>query len=149
MSNTPEGFSTLTPAIISTDARAVIEGYKEALGAEMPCEAMVCAQTDKIAHAILKIGEATMFIADECPELGMNVTGHQHFYLYVENADNAFNKAKNAGWDVASKPEDMFWGDRIGTLKDKNGNTWKLAQKIRDVSPEEMAEAMKKMSEAV
>ena len=78
----------------------------------------------------------------------MDVTGHQEFYLYVENADSVFEKAKDAGWDVVSKPEDMFWGDRIGSVKDVDGNTWKLAQKVRDVSPEEMDEAMKAMASA-
>lgn len=148
MSNTPEGYSTLTPVIISKDARATIEDYKNALSAEMFCEPMVCSKTEKIANAALKVGKATLFVADECPELGMDVTGHQQFYLYVENVDNMFNKAKNVGWNVANNPVDMFWGDRIATVRDGNGNTWKLAQKVRDVSPEEMSEAMKKMSEA-
>jgi len=147
MTNTPEGFSTLTPVIISKDARATIEDYKNALGAEV-CGIMDCPKTGKVVHGGLKIGGATLFVSDEFPEMGMPATGQQQFYLYVENADNAFNKAKDAGWVVANDPEDMFWGDRIGTLKDKNGNTWKLAQKVRDVSPEEMEEAMKKMGEA-
>jgi len=148
MTTTPEGFSTLTPGIISKDAMAIIEDYKNALGAETGCEVMKCPKTGKIAHAGLKIGDATLFISDEFPEMGKTATGRQEFYLYVENADNAFNKAKSAGWEVANDPEDMFWGDRIGTLKDKNGNTWQLAQKVRDVSPEEMEETMKKMGEA-
>ena len=148
MTITPEGFSTLTPVIISKDALATIEDYKTALGAETGCEVMKCPKTGKVAHAGLKIGDATLFVSDEFPEMGMPATGVQQFYLYVENADNAFNKAKSAGWEVASDLEDMFWGDRIGTLKDKSGNTWKLAQKVRDVSPEEMEEAMKKMGEA-
>ena len=145
MTKTPEGFSTLTSVIISKDAMATIEDYKNAIGAEIGCEVMKCPQTGKVAHAGLKIGNSTLFVSDEFPEMGMSATGRQEFYLYVENADNAFAKAKSAGWEAANDPEDMFWGDRIGTLKDKSGNTWKLAQKVRDVSPEEAEEAMKKM----
>jgi PhnB protein len=144
----PEGFSTLTPVRVSKDAQATIEDYKKALGAEISCEAMICPKTGKIAHVGLKIGDATLLLSDEFPEMDMPATGLQQFYLYVENADNAFNQAKSAGWEVLSEIEDMFWGDRTGALKDKSGNTWKLAQKIRDVSPEEMEEVKKKMAEA-
>jgi hypothetical protein len=39
----------------------------------------------------------------------------------------------------------MFWGDRVSKLTDENGNTWSLAQKVRDVSPEEIDSAVKQM----
>ncbi len=148
MSNTPEEYSTLSPVIISKNAEATIEAYKDILGAEINCGIMLCPKTGKVGHAGLKIGDSTIFISDAFPEEGIEITGRQEFYLYVENADNAFNKAKNAGWSVVKDPEDMFWGDRIGAVNDLDGNTWKLAQKVRDVSPEEMEEAMKKMGEA-
>jgi PhnB protein len=38
---------------------------------------------------------------------------------------------------------DMFWGDRYGRLRDPFGQSWALAQHVRDVPPEEMAEAAK------
>ena len=143
----PEEFSTLTSTIIAKDAQATIDAYENALGAEI-CGVMKCPQTGKVAHACLKIGESSLFVSDEFPEMNVNATGRQEFYLYVDNADNAFNKAKNAGFTAAGDPEDMFWGDRVGTLQDPNGNSWKLAQKVRDVSPEEMEEMMKNMPSA-
>lgn len=148
MTNTPEDYSTLSPVIISKNAQATIDSYKDILGAEVNCGIMMCPITGKVGHAGLKIGSSTIFVSDEFPEEGKEATGRQEFYLYVENADNAFAKAKNAGWSVINDPEDMFWGDRIGVVKDVDGNTWTLAQKVRDVSPEEMEEAMKKMGEA-
>ncbi len=148
MTSIPEDYSALSPIIISKNAQATIDGYKNILGAEEHCGIMLCPKTGKVGHAGLKIGSSTIFVSDAFPEEGKDITGRQEFYLYVENADNAFAKAKNAGWGVVSDPEDMFWGDRIGAVKDGDGNTWKLAQKVRDVSPEEMEEAMKKMGEA-
>ena len=38
---------------------------------------------------------------------------------------------------------DMFWGDRMGTVTDKWGNEWSLAQHIKDMTPEEMEKAKK------
>jgi PhnB protein len=39
--------------------------------------------------------------------------------------------------------EDQFWGDRYGVLRDPFGHHWSLGQPVREVSPEEIAEAMK------
>ena len=147
MANTPECMSTLTSALIVKNAQATIDSYQQALGAEV-AGLMNCPQTGKVIHAGLKYGESTLFVSDEFPEMGMNATGRQQFYLYVEKADAAFEKAKRSGWKTIQAPEDMFWGDRVGTLEDDNGNTWKLAQRVREVSPKEMQEAMKKMAAA-
>ncbi len=40
----------------------------------------------------------------------------------------------------------MFWGDRMGTLTDPFNIEWIIAEHVRDVSPEEINEAMKKMA---
>ena len=41
-----------------------------------------------------------------------------------------------------------FWGHRVGTLKDRDGNTWSLGQQVRDVSSEELEEAIRKPTQA-
>lgn len=147
MSYTREGYSTLTPVIITKDARATMEGYQNALGIEVR-ETMDCPQSGNLMHACLKIGNSTIFLGQEAPIQGFSLTERQELYLYVENSENALKKAVKAGWEELSKPEDMFWGDRIASVKDIDGNTWKLVQAIRDVSPEEIEEAMKAMSAA-
>jgi uncharacterized glyoxalase superfamily protein PhnB len=38
-------------------------------------------------------------------------------------------------------PEDMFWGDRYGSVTDPFGHTWSFATHIKDMTPEEMQEA--------
>ena len=43
---------------------------------------------------------------------------------------------------------DQFWGDRYGKLEDPFGHHWSVATHIRDVTPQEMQEAMKQMSKA-
>lgn len=57
------------------------------------------------------------------------------------------DRAVDAGWEGLSEPEDMFWGDRIANVRDIDGNTWKLVQAVRDVSPEEIEEALKTMDQ--
>lgn len=145
MSYTREGYSTLTPVIITKDARATMEGYQNALGIEVR-ETMDCPQSGNLMHACLKIGNSTIFLGQEAPIQGFALTERQELYLYVENSEDALKKAVEAGWEEISKPEDMFWGDRISSVKDIDGNTWKLVQAVRDVSPEEIEEAIKSMS---
>ena len=139
-------FSTLTSVLIVDGAQATIDSYVQALGAEV-MGVMNCPQSNKVIHAGLKFGESTLFISDTFPEMDLKPTGRQQFYLYVDNADSAFGKAKSAGFTGIEEPQDTFWGDRVGTLSDANGNTWKLGHKVRDVSPEEMMKAIQQMGE--
>jgi uncharacterized glyoxalase superfamily protein PhnB len=37
---------------------------------------------------------------------------------------------------------DMFWGDRYGKLEDPFGHHWSVGTHVRDVSMEEMQQAM-------
>jgi PhnB protein len=41
---------------------------------------------------------------------------------------------------------DMFWGDRYGTFEDPFGHHWSVATHIRDVSREELPDAMRNSS---
>ncbi len=147
MAKKPDQYSTLTSALFVDNAKETIELYKKALGAEV-CGVMNCPSSGKIIHAGLKIGESTLFISDANEQMGMPATGRQQFYVYVEDADSAFEKAKAAGFKAVEAPQDMFWGDRVGALTDANGNTWKLGHHVRDVPPEEMMQAIKQMAEA-
>jgi PhnB protein len=90
-------------------------------------------------------------LVDEMPEWGAlgpkslkgsPVTVH----LYVENADATIERAVKAGAKVTMPLADQFWGDRYGKLEDPFGHHWSVATHVRDVSTEEMQQAMKKMA---
>ena len=55
--------------------------------------------------------------------------------------------AVEAGAEVVMPVQDCFWGDRYGILKDPFGHRWSVATHPRDVTPEEMRQAMAKMSQ--
>ena len=140
----PEGFHTITPVLILKDASKAIETYKKAFGAtEM--HMMKCPDSGKIMHACLKIGSSMVFMCDENPQCSASAQGVS-FYMYMPKVDEAFEKAKKAGFKEESAPEDMFWGDRTGTLMDSFGNRWTIASHVRDVSPEEIQKAAKDMA---
>ena len=58
--------------------------------------------------------------------------------LYVEDADATYQRALEAGGTSILEPQDMFYGDRHGGVKDPSGNSWWIATHIEDVSAEEL-----------
>lgn len=145
----PEGFHTLTPAIVVREAAKAIEFYKTAFGAEEI--ARLDGPGGTVAHAELRIGNSMLMLSDECPEFGAQ--GPEAFggspvslCLYVEDCDAVFNRAVEAGATVKKPLEDQFWGDRYGQVADPFGHTWSVLTHIKDVSADEMKQAMAAMS---
>ncbi len=52
-----------------------------------------------------------------------------------------FNRAVKAGATVTMPIDNMFWGDRYGSVRDPFGYQWSIATHIQDVSPEEIRQA--------
>ncbi|HYR95910.1 MAG TPA: VOC family protein [Candidatus Binatus sp.] len=137
----PDGQHPLTPYLCVRDASRAIEFYTKAFGAT---ESMRIAQPDgKIGHAELRIGDATIMLADEFPDFdvvspqslgGSPVTLH----LYVADVDAFARRAVSAGAKLLRPVEDQFYGDRVGRLADPFGHVWMVATHQEDVSPEEM-----------
>ena len=68
-----------------------------------------------------------------------------YILLYVENVDDVFQRAVDAGATVERAVQNQFYGDRSGTLRDPFGHRWTISTHIEDVSPEEMQRRMEKM----
>ena len=65
------------------------------------------------------------------------------FYIYLENVDEAFQRALEAGAETRMPVQNMFWGDRVGTVQDPFGYSWSLATHIKDPTPQELEEGAK------
>ena len=132
------------PQIITKNADKAIEHYKKAFGAVEQYR-MMCPITHVLAHASIKIGETEFFLAEERPEAGCMGATNQSFFMYVPDVDATLKQSVAAGLKQEKPAEDQFWGDRMGVVKDPYGIQWMIATHVRDVSPQEMEEAMKKM----
>lgn len=143
MAGIPEGFNTITPTLIVNGAAKAIDLYVKAFGATEDYR-MMLPGSDKIVHACINVGNSKLFLCDVIP--GMCPTPSvSNFYLYFADADAAFKKATQAGLTETVPMSDMFWGDRMGAVKDAFGVAWTIASHVRDVSPAEMEEGAKKM----
>jgi uncharacterized glyoxalase superfamily protein PhnB len=143
----PDGMHTATPHLVCAGAADAIEFYKKAFGAQE--EARLPGPDGKIMHAMIRIGDSAVMLVDEMPEWGSfgpralkgsPVTIH----LYVEDVDAVVSRAVKAGAKITLPVADMFWGDRYGRLEDPFGHHWSIGTHIRDVSMEEMKQAMQK-----
>jgi len=144
----PDDMHTITPHLICAGAADAIDFYKKAFNA---VEAgRLPGPNGKLMHAMIRIEGSPVMLVDEMPEWcaqgpktlkGSSVTIH----IYVADADAVFNRAIAAGATVIMPLADMFWGDRYGKLEDPFGHHWSVATHIRDVTPEEMREAMQQM----
>jgi len=138
----PEGYHSVSPMFIFRDARKAIEFYKRAFGAQ---ERYVMPGSDGkgVMHAELMIGDSIIMMGEEHPQeqcksaetLGGSPVS---FYLYLENVDEAFARALEAGATVRMPLDEMFWGDRAGTVQDPFGYNWTLASHTRDLTNEEI-----------
>jgi PhnB protein len=122
-------------------AAQAIDFYTRAFGAQ---ELFRLAEPGgRIGHAEIKIGPATLMLADEHPEYG--IQGPQALggtsvaiHLHVDNVDALMKQATGAGATVVCELVDQFYGERSGTVRDPFGHEWLLGQQIESVTPEEM-----------
>ncbi len=141
------GFHSVTPMIMYKDARKAIEFYKRAFGAAERFS-MPGPDGKGVMHAELMIGNSIIMLAEENPQnpcKSAETAGGSpvSFYIYIENSDEAFGKAVDAGAEIKMPVQDMFWGDRAGTVQDPFGYNWMLATHTKDMTSREMEEGAK------
>lgn len=137
----PDGYHTATPYLIVQGAAKAIEFYKRAFGAR---ETMRITTPDgKVGHAEVRIGDSVIMLSDEYPEMGFlgpkTLGGSPvSLMLYVENVDELYTRAMDAGAKSLKAVADQFYGDRSGTLTDPYGHVWTLATHQEDLAPAEL-----------
>jgi PhnB protein len=144
----PEGYHTATPYLTIRDAGKAIDFYKQAFRAQELFR-MPGPDGKTVMHAEIKIGDSPIMMAEENLEWGkkspQTLGGTPaSVFLYVEDVDAAFDRAVKAGATAQMPPDDMFWGDRFGSLADPFGHQWSIATHKEDVSPEEMGKRAEK-----
>ncbi len=144
----PDDMHTITPHLVCAGAADAIAFYKKAFnaveGGRLP------GPQGKLMHAMIRIEGSAVMLVDEMPECGAlgpkSLKGSPvTIHLYVKDVDAVVARAAAAGAKVTMPVADMFWGDRYGRLEDPFGHHWSVATHIRDVTPAEMQDAMRKM----
>jgi len=137
----PEGYHSVTPYLILDDAARALEFYKKAFGAvelmRMP------APGGRIGHAEMRIGDSTVMLADENPQMNAKSAraygGSPMFLMiYLPDVDATVAQAVAAGGKLERPVANQFYGDRTGAIEDPFGYHWYLATHVEDVPPDEL-----------
>ncbi|HEY6138344.1 MAG TPA: VOC family protein [Thermoanaerobaculia bacterium] len=129
----PDGYHTITPALVVEGADAVCEFMKNAFGAE---ELMMHRHANgTIWHAELQIGDSRIMLSEADEEMKPMPAA---LSLYLENVDAVYRRAIEAGAVSIREPADQFYGDRSGGVRDMAGNQWWISTHVEDVSAEEL-----------
>lgn len=144
----PDGYHTITPYLTVRGAAKAIEFYKQAFGAQT--RGVLPMPDGRIGHAEIIIGNSIMMLADEFPEHGNKSPQALEgspvgLAIYVENVDEVFQRAVQAGATVKEEVADKFWGDRAGSVTDPFGHKWTILTHKEDVTIDEMKKRMEKM----
>jgi uncharacterized glyoxalase superfamily protein PhnB len=124
--------ATLAPYLAVRDARAAIRYYTEAFGARADGP-VYTADDGRIGHAELRIGDATVMLADpwDVPGVGdpsaLGATTVQ-LHLTVDDVDETYRRALAAGGTGTRPPADQDYGDRAAQVADPFGHYWMLNQ---------------------
>lgn len=119
----PFGLNTITPYLMVTDAKRLIQFLKEVFDAELRGDISYRADAT-VAHSEVKIGDSFIMIAETSPDFPEIKPTSCGMYVYVEDCDRVYEKALEKGGSSISAPQNYPHGDRYGGVKDFAGNIW-------------------------
>jgi PhnB protein len=118
----PEGWHSITPRLVADDAALLVEFLKQAFGATGDF------RPDR--PSVITIGDSLVMVSS----VGPRDATAAFLYLYVEDIDQTYQRALEAGAVSLEEPKDLPYGDRRGMVKDPCGNIWQIATHKTDVS---------------
>jgi uncharacterized glyoxalase superfamily protein PhnB len=133
----PEGYSSVSAWVISKDTAALIDFAVAAFDAEEI--ARVADEHGVIGHAEFRIGDTVVLAFDanaDWPDTPAFLR------LYVPDSDATFARAVGAGATSVTEVTPLFWGDRVGRVRDPLGNLWWIQARVEEVDEAEMNRRM-------
>jgi uncharacterized glyoxalase superfamily protein PhnB len=116
----PPEFRTVTPRVVVSDAAGAVEFLRtvfDAVGevqAERPTE--------------VRIGDSLVMVSSAAEREPFPA----FLYIYVDDADLAYNRALNAGAASLEAPFNTPYGDRRAMVRDPFGNVFQIAHRTDD-----------------
>ncbi|HTF34469.1 MAG TPA: VOC family protein [Myxococcota bacterium] len=137
--NPPENMPRVTPYLYYEDVAGALTWLAKAFGLRerlrMP------GPSGGIMHAEMELADGVIMMGRPDPNYkNPKHLGHvtQSLYVYVNDVDKHFIRAKEAGAKILAEPTDQFYGDRRYGAEDPEGHQWFFAQHVRDIAPEDM-----------
>jgi len=128
--------SELTPYLAVTDARAAVDWYVAALGAEVTFEPVVMPD-GRVGHVELAVGGAGWMMSEEFAEVGVESPAPGRgaavtLHLTVADCDAAAARVVAQGVEMQRGPEDSPPTGRVAVFVDPFGHRWFLNGPLTD-----------------
>ncbi|MDI2125695.1 VOC family protein [Yinghuangia seranimata] len=124
----PEGYTAVTPWIITRDTAALLDWIGKVFGAQEM--GRFVDQDGSIGHAEARIGDAVVMAFDAKP--GWPETP-AFLRVFVEDAPAVHAAAVAAGGTSVTEVTALFFGDLVGRVRDPFGNLWWIQSHVEDV----------------
>ncbi len=129
ISHIPNGFTSVTPYFIVSDAKAFTKFLVDGFDAEIIDEHM---EDGVFRHGAYRVF-GSMIEASEGSET--YPSNKISIHLYVPDCDAVYAKAIAAGGKSVHEVMDMPYGERSGGVEDPCGNSWWIATQQVDMYP--------------
>ena len=109
------------------------EFYKRAFGAESVFNYPPDEQ-GRTMHVHLYINGSSLMLSDAYPDHGYPLEKPQAFTMTLmieDDIDAWWNRAVEAGCEITTPLQVMFWGDRYGALRDPFGVSWAMNAPVK------------------
>ena len=121
----PDGYNSVSPYLVVTDASATIEFLKKAFDGHLLRH---YADGDgRVLHAEVRIEDSVVMLADAAPNWPA-IPAHVH--IYVEDVDETYLRALRAGAVSVQEPVKKDDADKRGGIKDDGGTTWWIGTQV-------------------
>jgi PhnB protein len=129
----PTGYHAVTPWVISRDTAQLLDFVRRAFDAQEL--ARIHGASGAIEHAEFRVADSVVMAFDaprEWPDTPAFLR------LYVEDADDTHRRAVGAGPTSITEMTYLFFGERVGRVRDPQGNFWWIHERVEDLDPAEM-----------
>jgi uncharacterized glyoxalase superfamily protein PhnB len=116
----PAGFHAVTPRLVVTDVAAQAAFLRAVFGATGEVHA------DRPAE--IRIGDCLVMVS----AAGARPLFPAFLYVYVDDADRAYERALEAGAESLEEPQPTPYGDRRAMVRDPFGNVFQIAHRPPD-----------------
>ena len=126
MTATLTTYRTVTPYLVVPDADSELTFLQQAFGGTIS----MCQRNPDAAvmHAEVNVGDSLIMLGQAGDQWkALNAA----LYLWVENVDETYAKALEAGATSQCAPEDKPYGHRNAGVVDMNGLTWWIGSPVR------------------
>jgi len=132
----------IAPYLFYEDVAAALDWLTRAFGFRERFR--LTAPNGKVAHAELELAGAIVMLGNVgARNSARPSTVRASVYVYVDDVAAHCERARAAGATIVEPTSERPFGDRLDLATDPEGHEWYFAQRLRDVSVEEVARRLR------